>query len=510
MLLKRFQASESGKFGMMLAVALPAVLAIAGFAIDISTLVNAKQRLQSSLDSALLASSRLKETGQSRQEIFDNFLASNLHNMNDLADIEGKLEVNKGLNFIETQGTATANVKLSLMRYFGDVSKVKVTSSAYESTSKLEVAMVLDNTGSMGADRMKALRDAATSLVNILESAKTANRDVKAALVPFVTTVNIKGTGYSSAWVDTLATSPLHGANFDKKSDGKPHNHLDLFTTLNVPWKGCVEARPSPHNLDDTVPDSKKPETLFVPAFAPDNPGAAAKSPNDNNNWNNSYLTDTTDTAAAQKQIARYTNSATVRFIDEKGPRTTGPNYACPTPIEPLTDDFTKLRTSISKMIYWEGGGTNVSEGLAWGMRVLSPGEPYTQGDPFKSAGTSKVVVVFTDGENTVFGAATKTSFNTSDYGAYSFLDANRMGTTNRGTALTNVNTWTQTMCTRLKDQDVQVFTVLLGADTAANRTLYSKCASSTANYYPTSDVSQLKAVFEKIGNVVAQLYLTH
>ena len=160
-------------------------------------------------------------------------------------------------------------------------------------------------------------------------------------------------------------------------------------------------------------------------------------------------------------------------------------------------------------MIYWEGGGTNVSEGLAWGMRVLSPQEPYSGGAAFDDQSVSKVVVVFTDGENTVFGASSEPE-NTSDYGAYSFLDSGRFGTTNRSKALTQVNTWTQSMCTDLKDKGVKVFAVLLGADTAANRSLYSQCVSSPSYYYPTSDVSDLQKVFTKIGSTVAQLYLTN
>lgn len=512
MLVERYWASERGNFAIMFAVVLPVILASVGLVVDLSTMISAKSRLQSSLDSALLAASRLKDPNQSRQQIFDDFLAVNLMSESEIVNVQGELEVDKGLNYIETTGTVSADVKLSMMRYFGNASRVTVTSSAFESTTKLEVAMVLDNTGSMGSARMTALRGAATALVNILEGAKSANREVRAALVPFVTTVNVKGDGYNAAWIDSQAKAPYHGANFELKSNGKPYNHLDLFTQLNVAWKGCVEARPSPHNLDDTAPVATTPATLFVPAFAPDNPGAAAASPNDGTKWNNSYLGDSNgaNDSAKQKQVARYFNASTPRHISENGPRTTGPNYACPTPIVPLTDDFGKLRTEIGKMIYWEGSGTNVSEGLAWGMRVLSPGEPYTQGEPFKLEGTSKVVVVFTDGENTVFGASDVTSFNTSDYGAYSFLDSNRMGTTNRGSALTNVNTWTQTMCTRLKDQDVQIFTVLLGADTAANRELYSKCASTPENYYPTDDLTQLKVVFEKIGSAVARLYLTH
>jgi Flp pilus assembly protein TadG len=511
MVFQRFVASDSGNFGLMFAVAAPVFLAAIGLAVDISTLSNARSHLQSSLDSAVLAASRLDDASKSRDELFQAFLATNLANLESISNPTGTLTVDKGLNYIETNGTLTADVNLIFMRGLGDVGKLTVKSAAYEATNELEVAMVLDNTGSMGSARMSALRDAATALVDILASAKSENRKVTAALVPFVAQVNVKGEGYSENWIDKDGKSPYHGVNFEKKNATTNYNHLDLFKHLKVDWKGCVEARPSPYNLGDDAPDATKPSTLFVPSFAPDNPGAAAKSPNLSNKWNNSYLADsfTSSDNSKVKEIARYFAASTARYIDENGPRSTGPNYACATPIVPLTSDFAKLKTEISKMIYWEGGGTNVSEGLAWGMRVLSPGEPYTQGKAFKADGVSKVVVVFTDGENTVFGASSET-FNTSDYGAYGFLDSNRMGTTNRSTALTNVNTWTQSMCTSLKNQDVQIFTVLLGADTAANRELYSKCASNPANYFPTSDVSQLKAVFQKIGTAVAQLSLTH
>src|SRR5690606_22307794 len=97
-----------------------------------------------------------------------------------------------------------------------------------------------------------------------------------------------------------------------------------------------------------------------------------------------------------------------------------------------------------------------------------------------------------------------------SDYGSYGYLDQNRMGSTNRRKALTSVNTLTQTMCTMLKDQNVRVFTVVLGADTAANRALYSKCATTTANYYPTKSQAELKEAFKNIAFSISQLYVTN
>jgi len=507
--LRSFWQSRDGTYAVAIAVTLPLLLGAIGFAIDIGTMSKAKRQLQDSLDAAILAASRIDDDADSRQKVFSDYFAANLADRSHFKTVEARLSIDRGLNYITTTATAKGEVDLNFAFVFGGGRYVSAQNKAFESTNKLEVALVLDNTGSMGDARMKSLRSAATALVDILATAQTHEREVRAALVPFVTAVNVKGAEFKDSWIDRDAKAAYHGANFALEG-GKRVNHLDLFERLGQTWKGCVEARPSPYNLNDAPPDNAVPDTLFVPYFAPDEPGTAKVSGDKGDKFNNSYLDETTSGSQLdqQRSTGKY-NKTTYNKIDNVGPLTNGPNYACPTPIQPLTDDMAALKAEIAKMIYWNGSGTNVAEGLAWGMRVLSPEEPYTGGSPFKQEDVSKVVVVFTDGENNVFGASSE-GINKSDYGSYSFVDQGRMGSTNRNTALTNVNTYTLAVCTALKAQDVRVFTVLLGADTAANRTLYSKCASNPSDYYPTSDVSTLEATFKKIGAAVASLQMTH
>ena len=539
MIARLFWHSRSGNFSMMFALMLPMLLGAVAFAVDIASLHAARTKLQNAVDAAVLAASRINDKDQPREEVFREFLLANVGDDKILANLAARIDIDTGINYISTVGTASADVELYFPLMFGGARQISASASAYESRDNLEVVLALDNTGSMGEARMKELRKAATSLVDILETVHSPDvepkREVRAALVPFVTAVNVKGEGFKWSWIDggwdpVLAKyrepkAKYHGAYFEKVGT-KPVNHFDLFSYLRdnsnnkVEWKGCVEARPAPYNLSDDAPDLTVPDTLFVPYFAPDNPGAKGQSPNKSDRWNNSYITDafTANNNTDKNKLRdsnRYKNvSSGNRYIDPTDhhkPRTTGPNYACPTPIVPLTSDFDTLKSEIGKMIHWEGSGTNVSEGLAWSYRVLSPGEPYTQGTPFKSENTSKFVVVFTDGENTVFGASSESHLK-SDYGAYGILDGDnpsRFGTTNRNTALGNVNTMTLDVCTNLKSKGVEIFTVLLGADTAANRTLYSKCATTPEHYYPTSNVSQLDTVFRKIASRIAKLYVT-
>jgi hypothetical protein len=41
-------------------------------------------------------------------------------------------------------------------------------------------------------------------------------------------------------------------------------------------WPGCVESRPGALSVNDTTPNPNIPNTLFVPAFAPDEPGQSS------------------------------------------------------------------------------------------------------------------------------------------------------------------------------------------------------------------------------------------
>jgi hypothetical protein len=46
-------------------------------------------------------------------------------------------------------------------------------------------------------------------------------------------------------------------------------------------WPGCVESRPGALSVNDTTPNPNIPNTLFVPAFAPDEPGQSSSAKQD-------------------------------------------------------------------------------------------------------------------------------------------------------------------------------------------------------------------------------------
>lgn len=524
-MLKSFVQSKSGNFAMMTAITLPVLVGVSGLGVDYAHLSSVRVKLQNAADTAVLVASREGTSASERDALFATYLTQNL-NVDGVSVTESDIEVEEGLNFIEVRGTATASVNLFIMHRFG-LGTVAVEAVATRSTQSVEIAMVLDNTGSMGADGINALKAASNALVDAVVAGKPEEQDIRIGVVPFVTAVNVKGTGYKAGWIDQEGLALYNGANFysnkDQKdrADGKrdalaaserPH-HLRLFDLVGVTWKGCVEARPAPYNFDLTAPSAANPDTLFVPYFAPDEPGnhRTDNGGNDGSALNNSWMNDVVsgNGAAAQSSLVKYTTPGTPKKIAETGPLTLGPNRACPTPITPLTSNFDTVRAAISAMKHWNGSGTNISEGLAWGWRVLSPEEPYDQGAAFNDQSVSKFMVLMTDGSNVSFGASS--TFNKSDYGSYGFLGTGRIdGKTVQSQAEATLNTWTASMCTAMKNQGVEVFTVIYKETKASVQTLFRNCATRAENFHMTSNTTGLQAAFGNIGRRISALRLTH
>lgn len=538
--LRLFGKSRSGNYGLMFALLLPVLLAAIGLAIDYGLMSKARGKLQNAVDAAVLAASRISDKTISRQTVFATFMDVNMVGEHNLTNIVAHLQVEEGLNFIRTTGTATADFVLPFSFIFGGKHSLTTTASAFESARSIEIAMVLDNTGSMGSAGMTQLRLAANDLVDILKDVHAPNatprRDVRIGLVPYVTAVNIKGEGFKQSWIDDFMdpldptkrnpTSKYHGVHFDPLPKGNRVHHLDLFDKLGVQWKGCVEARPAPYDMSEDAPEPGKPDTLFVPYFAPDEPDLNSnyRTKNqpvnsDNQYYNNDYLNDIVTTKNSTAADHRLRQQSTVKYTaanakvgdirDGHISITKGPNRSCPTPIVPLTSDFPKLKTEIGKMIHWDGSGTNSAEGLAWGQRILTPGEPFAGAAAFTEQNMVKYLIIFTDGENQPWGAPNAT-INKSDYNSYGYVDEGRV-TSNRSQWAAGVNKLALGVCKNLKAKNVEIFSIIYGSGiTPANRDLYTSCATTPENYYAIKDATQLKNVFSKIAHKITGLYISN
>ncbi len=211
-------------------------------------------------------------------------------------------------------------------------------------------------------------------------------------------------------------------------SNGSCRTYSDVDSYTYAPlasWGGCVEARPYPYNVNDATPSKGTPATLFVPMFAPDETDRTDSSRRPaNNNWWADGSSSTND-RTRQRYMPKYLQPGTA----EKSAYGTdeGPNTGCSTKaITKLTDvtnaaGLNSIKDAIDDME--PGGATNVTEGLAWGWRTISSGEPFTEGRGDAERGNDKVVIVLTDGANTYYTPESVTAQSYS--GTYSSYGGN-------------------------------------------------------------------------------------
>ncbi len=207
---------------------------------------------------------------------------------------------------------------------FNDKLSEKLTSLITTGNRTIEVALVMDNSGSMNgtpsggsSTKISSMKTAALKLVDDLYKSAADSPlpdSVQFSLVPFAGMVNVGPLGHTNLdgnFIDVNGFNPAHNENLDwdgtfrtSSTITKPFsnhvvkvgsdfkNRFDVYNMLGETWEGCVEMRPWPHNVLDTFVSNQSTsysainnsmdadgngtndgaKALFVPAFAPDEP----------------------------------------------------------------------------------------------------------------------------------------------------------------------------------------------------------------------------------------------
>jgi Flp pilus assembly protein TadG len=232
--LSRFKRNAEGGVAILFALSATALLVAGGVALDYQRLSQTQAALQDSLDAALLAAATSSDySKQNLDAIIANYLLVNWTSKN--PDVKLKYNYTVSNDGVLT-GTARAYVKTTLMALVGHTRMtVDVTSQVVRGGNVIELALVLDTTGSMNSNnRMVALKKAATDLVKSL--IKEGGEDVRIAVVPYADYVNV-GTAYEGeSWLNAPAS---------KKSKSA--------------WYGCVGSRDYPLDMSDSYGGVKIP-----------------------------------------------------------------------------------------------------------------------------------------------------------------------------------------------------------------------------------------------------------
>jgi Flp pilus assembly protein TadG len=554
--LTRFASNRRGNVGMMFGLALVPMTIAAGAAFDYTIAAADRTKLQAANDDAIIAVARAVQANPSlsvaqQKAIVQNYLTAEVSKLN--ASITNYTVAANGQITLDTQ----ASIPRTLSRVMPDsgsgyVTIVAAHSAALSTTPSVEVALVLDHTGSMsessgGMMKITALQQAANSLVSTIMNGSTT----KVAVVPFSMSVNV-GSQYATAgWVDTLGKSSIHwkpavGTGGDITKPAWATSRFDLFTKLNVAWRGCFEGRPSVYAYTESPPTTATPDTLFVPIFAPDEPGNSAsgsgtfKDKNGNSyTTSNSYINDGYSIVNGKEQgtwaqiladATRYQNAGSLSSKIGQGsaaPNDQGPNYACdPTPMLRLTSSLSSVQSKINALS--PAGNTNILDGLMWGWRAISPSAPFADGKSYNwnpanpTQPNKKVIVLMTDGYNTWDAVSNPSGSQYSDYGYYT---DNRLATnvTDGTSARTAMDNAVKNACNNVKaivdannNPVVTVYTVGFSIPSdpidAQGLALLQGCASTVngqVQYYLSTSSAQLITAFGQIADSINQLRLT-
>ena len=631
-MLRRFLRETGGNLAIAVAVAFVPLMGGLALAVDYAEMSRQREATRNALDAAGIATARHFVSGASSEAVIAyarDFFDANLGPV-DPADAQLSVILpSNDAGGGTLRMSATLTYKPYFFPVFQGMAGQEVTSSIDFSAATeirlkntLEVALVLDNSGSMsfygtgsGERRMTLLKTAAKQLVETIalqgQQLKQVEKPVQFGLVPFAASVNVGPEHAAASWMDGLGLSPVHHENFDwttlnaadryaekaggvwrKRGGGWGEEENEVLSRFSLykdmkkvesrewvatgqeyvctqywsngtcrkgswqetgyyvdtsfgpfaSWQGCVEARPYPLNVSDTPPNAGvsevgvpfgDPATLFVPMFAPDEPGdrwlSDTNTTVDNfsaaNNWWND---DSEGTGPVrQRNMTKYWE---VRPYGVSSSQGSGPNYSCTTnPVTPLTDVTTEeglagIKGAIDAM--QANGNTNVPEGIAWGWRLVSSRAPFTEGRPESEKGNDKVVIVLTDGANTYSTAGSDPAGNKSTYAAYGYTGVAHdggsktrlfMGTTVGAFNYTNsnytaaLNQQMTSACGNAKADNVIIMTVSLDlstSDATENAAIEAlKACASESRFRKGADGAPQKLYWNATGSTLSDIF---
>lgn len=231
-LLRTFRRDARGSVALMFGFLALILVGIAGIAFDYSRMTLVQTNLQRAVDAAVLLVARNRDL-LSTYSMPDALATSYMRSTFDVDQLE-RLVVKVTVSEDRVRIDARGDLKMTLSNVIGLRTRpISSTAEALYGDNKVELVLVLDNTGSMSQmNKLVTLKAAVHRFLDKMQSSAGQADAVKIAIVPFDTNVNL-GSFKTSGWVDPAAATFW---------SGRP----DL--------SGCVWDRDQPHDVSDTVP----------------------------------------------------------------------------------------------------------------------------------------------------------------------------------------------------------------------------------------------------------------
>ncbi|PXW23169.1 pilus assembly protein [Paraburkholderia caballeronis] len=436
--------------------------------------------------------------------------------------------------------------------------------------SQLELVLVLDNTGSMSeaasstrgsASKISGLKTAANNLLTNIFSQGANTYYV--GIVPFASTVNVQGAlSPAGAWLDTTFAYNPTGVQMSGSPSSTYSSSSQDWIWSGSGWGGCVaEPRDSSGNLS---PEAYSPADVrkFTPYYYNVPPlsagGFTVNTWSPGKNGNSQRICSGTKSSTVVSGLPLNIASSgspngcsdepgatrPINYWDQKSSsnvnESPNQNSACiGLPVTFLTNNLSTLQGEINSM--QPGGNTIIPVGLLWGWRMLSSAwanktpqshDGWIQNSSISTVlpmnestvGLQRVMIVMTDGENSVSSSSTPGQevlyFNglsgvgrgdlqapsvSRDDGS-TLADANDPGSTG---SVDDINTYQIAACNAIKQAGITIYGITFGsgASSSTAQTAMQLC-SSPGDYYHAPDNTTLNSIFQQIASNIGLLRL--
>ncbi len=347
--LASFLRNDRGNVGITFAVSALPLMAMVGAGIDYGSLTNTRTSLKVATDAAALALTAVATTSTQDQlntAALNYVTAGAPNNMQSLT-----VSATYNTTTSRVSVTASATIATKIMNAFAiPTLTTSATSTAEFGSSRLRVALALDNTGSMDDDgKMPALRTATKNLLDKLQKAGSASGDVYVSMIPFNRDVNIGNSNYSQSWIDWTTWDANNGTcknssgsykSYYSKSSCTSRGYL-WYPDSHSSWNGCIMDRTQNYDTLATAPVSGTTDSYF-PA-------------------------------------------------DDYG--------SCPLQMVGLNNNFTNMKAMADSM--YPTGNTNQGIGFVWAWQSLVGGGPFSVPAEDPKYQYDHVIILMSDGMNT-------------------------------------------------------------------------------------------------------------
>lgn len=493
---RRFIADPKGNIAVLFAFAAVPMFGIMGAALDYSMANMQRTVLQAAADNTILMLSKmmplsdddLKTKGWKifQANVGSTPLQYGEANLNIVSSANGKLTLQ-----IDTEYPLTLGGVMSKMFGTSPYMPVNVHSEVQWGNTRLRIALVLDNTGSMDqSGKMTALKTATTNLLTKLQGLAKTPEDVYVSIIPFSKDVNVgalstdpatgvpmyQGSGFiywdnaakndNNSWDARNGTCSISG-NSDRascKADTQDNGHCSdpQYTTkrrcqnngktwtpnivngvwtpaAHSTWNGCV--------TDRGTPSGPSPSTQVGYDQKVDLPSGS-----DDTLW-----------------PAEQFGSCTLQIVG-------------------MTNNWTTLNSTVQAM--QAVGNTNQPIGLVWGWQSLVGGGPLSVPAKDPNYAYSDTIILMSDGLNTQNRwSSTQSSID------------NRM---QNGTAPNISGT-----CQNIKNANVQIYAVQVNTGGDPTSTLMKNCATNSTMFFELKTANALVDTFDQIGSALANIHIS-